>query len=211
MMKKGEIVGLSIALVAGLISLFYDTEISQSVASLRAFVPDWFFVGFTFEIQTIIILFFLTSLFLFQERKRKWILPLWFTAFFSVVISYILKIIFLRPRPFETGAVSVFAIAYQSLGNSFSTWNSSFPSFQAVLAFSALPLLDKEFKRFKWVWLIIACLIAASRVYFGLHYLSDVLFGGIIGYLIGYFFVRLEKKYLYGEKTIKIVKKIIKG
>jgi undecaprenyl-diphosphatase len=48
-----------------------------------------------------------------------------------------------------------------------------------------LPILDRELRRFKWIWIAIACLIALSRLYFGVHYLSDVIFGGIFGYVIG--------------------------
>ncbi len=37
-------------------------------------------------------------------------------------------------------------------------------------------------------------------MYFGLHYLSDVFIGAIIGYLIGLFVISLEKEYKFGEK-----------
>ena len=115
----------------------------------------------------------------------------------------------MRPRPFEAGIISVFLPAYYALGD-FNAWNSSFPSFQAVLAFSAIPILSREFKKFKFVWLAFACLIAFSRVYFGLHYASDVLFGAVIGYIIGYLVVGFENRYLFGEKMAGLFNKGIK-
>ena len=77
---------------------------------------------------------------------------------------------------------------------SYEIWNFSFPSFQAMLVFCALPILSKEFPKIKWFWIVFACLVAFSRVYFGLHFLSDVIIGGILGYLIGMLVIKLENK-----------------
>lgn len=202
-MKKEVKFGLAVAIIVGLIALSFDAQISVFVASLRGLIPSFFFIGFTFEIQTFIVLFFLTSLFLFQEQKRRWILPLWLTAALAIVISFILKYAIARPRPFDAGIVSVLTIAYHLIGGMNTGWNFSFPSFQAVLAFSAIPILSKEFRKFKWVWVAIATIIAFSRVYFGLHYASDVIFGAVIGYFLGYFMVKLEQEYEPGKKLIK--------
>ena len=202
-MKKRVMIILALAVIVGLFCTIYDAGISQFIVSLRAFIPDWFFIGFTFEIQTLVILFFLTSLFLFQEQKRRWILPLWVTAGLAIIISYILKVIIARPRPFEMGIVGVLAVVMNMLGGGYTTWNSSFPSFQAVLAFSALPILEKEFPRFKWVWIAIVCIMAFSRVYFGVHYLSDVIIGAVIGYLLGTLVVKAENEYEFGSKFLR--------
>lgn len=203
-MKRGEKIGILAAVFAGLIALSIDSQLSLFAESIRGFIPDFFFIGFAFEMQVFIVLFFLTSLFLFSEHKRRWILPLWLAAAASIAASYAIKEVVARPRPFETGIVSVLAVAYHLLdGGWFAGWNASFPSFQAVLAFSALPILDKEFRKMKWAWFAIACLIAFSRVYFGLHYASDVIFGAVIGYLLGYFAVRLEERYEFGKAAVR--------
>jgi undecaprenyl-diphosphatase len=57
-------------------------------------------------------------------------------------------------------------------------------------------------------WLGFAILVAFSRVYFGVHYLSDVIAGAFIGYLIGYLAMNLEEKYKYSNffKKYKIKK-----
>jgi membrane-associated phospholipid phosphatase len=60
-----------------------------------------------------------------------------------------------------------------------------------------------EFPRLKKFWVVLACLIAFSRVYFGLHFLSDVIIGGVIGYGIGALMVKLEKEKRFGEKAYK--------
>ena len=62
-----------------------------------------------------------------------------------------------------------------------------------MLVFSAVPLLNQEFKKFRYIWFVFACLVAFSRAYFGVHYVSDVMVGAVIGYLIGLSMVMIEK------------------
>ena len=58
---------------------------------------------------------------------------------------------------------------------------------------------------FKYVWIGFAVLIAFSRIYFGLHFLSDVIVGGLLGYVLGMIVVRLEKEYKWGKKVSEII------
>jgi len=204
-MKKGWWFVLVFVALAVALAFLYDYSIIQFISLLRnVFLTQFLFV-FGFMSNVVILFFFLTSLFLWQEHKRRWILPLWCSLFFSVVISYGLKFLIKRPRPFLTFSdIQVLAIA---LKQSYLTWSTSFPSAHAMVVFSALPVLDKEFPRFKYVWLLFAIIIAFSRVYFGVHYLSDVLVGGMLGYGIGLLFVKIEEKYSYGKKLVKKIKK----
>jgi len=188
-----------------LLILYFDSSIVKGVSLIRNTLFDDFFMGITFVSSEIIIFFILTSFFLWKEHKRIWILPLWVTLVFSAGISFILKVIFQRQRPYQLGIVSVMPVLEKA---SYLVWNFSFPSFQAMLAFCGIPLLSKEFPKLKYIWVIFATLIAFSRVYFGLHFLSDVIFGGLIGYLIGFFILKLEQKSRIGKKIYrKIFKK----
>ncbi len=200
MNKRGRIVlGLLILFVA-IVSFYFDSEIVQGVSLLRNDILNDFFLGLTFISSSIIIFFFLTSLFLWGERKRKWIVPLWVTFGLSIVVGFILKKIIQRPRPFQLDLVSVLPILEKA---SHLTWNFAFPSFHAMLVFCAIPILSKQFKKLKYFWIIFAVLIAFSRVYFGLHFLSDVIAGSLIGYLLGMIIVKVEKEYKFGEKIYK--------
>lgn len=193
----------AIFIVLAMMVYLYDAQIVKFISSLRNDFLDYALLSISFMGNNFIVFFFLTSLFLWQEHKRRWILPLWLSSLFTAVITYIIKILIARPRPFQKGLVSVLQIDFHFMRNNFNTWNFSFPSFQAALVFSALPLLDKEFKKFRYVWIVFACLVAFSRVYFGVHYLSDVMAGAIIGYLIGYVLVLTEEKSNYGRKLIE--------
>ena len=182
---------------AVILSFVFDNLIVQNISKLRNVFLDDVFSGITFISSEIIIFFFLTSLFLWQEHKRKWILPLWLTLGASAIISFILKIAVQRMRPFQQNLVS---IPEMLASKSYEIWNFSFPSFQAMLVFCALPIISKEFPKIKWAWIVFAFLVAFSRVYFGLHFLSDVLVGGILGYLIGVLVIKLENKKKFVER-----------
>ena len=68
------------------------------------------------------------------------------------------------------------------------TGSYSFPSSHSLNNFAIAVFYYKLFPKLKWVLLISAGLVAFSRPYLGLHYPSDMLFGGIIGAGIGYVF-----------------------
>jgi len=205
-MKKRGIIALIVLIILLVIIFLFDVSIIQVIEKSRNPYLDYGFLSIAFASNVLIIFFFLTTMFLWHERKRRWIIPLWLSCASSFAISFLLKIMVRRIRPFEEDIVTALRVLFYTLQNSFSTWNFSFPSFQAVLVFSALPILNKEYPKFKYIWLIFACLVAFSRVYFGVHYLSDVLAGAIIGYLIGMVMVFLEEKYGFGDKIIKKLK-----
>lgn len=199
-MKKRGVIIFAIAVVLILVSLYFDSQIVRGVSLIRNSFLDNFFIGVTTASSALIIFFILTSLFLWQEKKRKWILPLWLTLAASTVLVFLLKITVRRPRPYQLGIVTALPMLQEA---AHSVWDFSFPSFQAMLAFCAIPILNKEFPKFKYAWIAFACLVAFSRVYFGVHFLSDVIAGSLIGFLIGVIIVKAEKEYKFTERILK--------
>lgn len=189
MKKKGIICGI-IALIFVFVSLYFDRILVEGVSFLRNGILDTFFLFITLASSEVIIFFVLTSLFLWRDNKRRWILPLWASLGISAVTSFILKITIHRDRPFQLGIVPLISKLEEA---SFYIWNFSFPSFQSALVFCAIPILSEQFPRLKKFWFVFAVLVAFSRVYFGVHFVSDVIVGGILGYLIGMIVVKLEK------------------
>jgi undecaprenyl-diphosphatase len=200
MIKKREVIFFLAAIACILTSVYFDSQISQAVSLARNSFLDNILIGITFASSAVIIFFVLTSLFLWKEHKRKWILPLWFTLAFSAIASFVLKITVHRMRPYQLGVVTALPFLQEA---SHTVWDFSFPSFQAILAFCSIPILNKEFPRFRYVWIAFACLVALSRVYFGVHFLSDVIAGALIGYLIGTVVVKGEKEYKLSEKILR--------
>ncbi len=181
--KKEAMILVSVGLI-GFIALIFDEAISSFFKSAESpFLSDVFSV---FQpVSAMILLAGLIIAFLVIEHKRRWAMPLIVTLAAATLMSFIIKFIIMRPRP--SGMVE--NIMFTNLPD------YSFPSSHTVFIFSALPILDKEFPKLKIFWWVLAILIALSRVYFQDHYISDVIFGGLIGYLVGHFVLRIEEKY----------------
>jgi undecaprenyl-diphosphatase len=175
-----------------IVSFYFDNTLERGVSLLRNGILNAFFLGVNFVDAEIIIFLALTSLFLLEEGKRKWIFPLWLSFGISAIVGFILKITIQRLRPFQLGLISLLP--------GLSETGFSFPSGHALLAFCAIPILSEKYPRLKKVWIGIAVLIALSRVYLGFHFFSDVIAGAFIGYLIGFMIVKVEKEHKFGRK-----------
>ena len=46
--------------------------------------------------------------------------------------------------------------------------------------------LSQEEAKLKYLWAVFAISIFFVRIYFPVHYLSDILFGAVLGYFIGH-------------------------
>jgi undecaprenyl-diphosphatase len=66
----------------------------------------------------------------------------------------------------------------------------SFPSAHAAYSFMMATLLAIWFPRYRFIFFIIAGFIGWTRIYLGLHYPTDVIAGGILGYSITKLFLR---------------------
>jgi undecaprenyl-diphosphatase len=94
----------------------------------------------------------------------------------------LLKRRFRRPRPCELGAPPAFGVRRPEL---FAFDEFSFPSGHTLNAFNLTTLLGLQFPVLVPALLLAAASIGASRVVMGLHFLSDVVAGAVIGVAIG--------------------------
>ncbi len=187
-----------IAVISIIVSLYFDDYLMEKVSLLRSGTLDNFFLFITLISSEIIIFFVFTALFLWRENKRRWILPLWMTLGISALIGFIIKILIQRERPYQLGLINIIPSLEEA---SHLIWNFSFPSFHSMFVFCAIPILALQFPKLKKIFIIFAVLVAFSRVYLGLHFISDVIAGGLIGYLIGVMVVKWEKENGLGRKV----------
>jgi undecaprenyl-diphosphatase len=122
-----------------------------------------------------LIIFILMSWILTREKKVFGSLLL-LGAIQSAVV-YGLKFLVQRPRPFVVAE----ALARLS-GGSMEVFDPSFPSAHTVNAFMMATLLTCWFPRYRVAFFLIAVFIGWTRIYLGMHYPTDVLAGGLIGY-----------------------------
>ena len=182
-LEKRTILISSIVLVVLLLSFFFDFRISQLFSSMKA--PWLYSFMMFFALYGTYIVVLVTSAIVFL-KKRKDVLYMWASMALAWLLSAAIKIAVSRPRPFNAGI----ALPEALMEAKYSTWDLSFPSNHAVVAFAAIPFLPKKWRI---PWIIISVFILLARIYFGLHYLSDIIAGAALGFIVAYF---LKEKWL---------------
>jgi len=110
----------------------------------------------------------------------------------SGILSIVIKMIFARYRPYMLfGGDHLYGFSWFDYGYLV----NSFPSGHTTTAFSAFVGFCFLFPRYKILFLLLATLIAFSRVVLDVHYLSDVIMGALLGTLTTYFlYIKLYKE-----------------
>ncbi len=183
---KPFVIFLSGFLVYQLADIIFLGEITPLI-DIR--VHDWFilvrdedlillfrFITMLGDSMLILLTAIIISTFLYYKKHTKFIIPFWATIVSAGATTFILKMITARPRPLD-------ALMPES--------DFSFPSGHATIAVAFYGFLVFVAMRYpkQFVWkntffslgVIIILLIGLSRLYLGVHYLSDV----VAGYLVG--------------------------
>ena len=186
MKRVNNIFILVIGIMIFLISYNYDAQVNLFFKDIKFPIFDAIF-GVITNFSIVVFVMLLIPSFIIYKKNRKLIYLLWLTFFASIALAFIIKLIFLRQRP-------IGAFTYPFIN----VINYSFPSMHAMVVFSLLPVLTKYLKMQKSFWLGFGISVVFSRIYFGFHFLSDVVFGALFGYFIGYWLLVLfEKKQLW--------------
>ncbi|NTU46414.1 phosphatase PAP2 family protein [Candidatus Roizmanbacteria bacterium] len=130
----------------------------------------------------VIWLLLLGILFLFEEKRNKKFLVYFITTF--VITSFIvigIKDVIKRPRPCHV---------FQPIVSYHCPTDASFPSAHAAAAFASALIFAYFDKKRAGFYYGLAFLIALSRVYFGYHYVGDVVGGGVLGIAVSYIILR---------------------
>lgn len=178
--KDNIVIIYAVGIIALVISLFIDQKLVIKSLDFRFALMDSI-MKFVTSSWTVII--FAAIMFLILLKKKK-ALILGISALSSFAIGSALQILIARPRPSIDSLVSISAY--------------SMPSTHAITLFAMLPILHKEYPKYLWLWLGIMILITFSRFYSGVHYVSDLIMGAMLGYLIGLAVLWLNKKYRFG-------------
>lgn len=161
--------------VLNTISVF-DRQINAWFFGLRVGVLDSVFLGITWlgEAAIVAAIAVIISVFLLRLRQKSQLAAMWVAIIGSEATTYILKLMVDRVRP-------VGALVAES--------SASFPSGHATIAIAFYGflayLLLRETKKYRTLTFVISIIIilaiGLSRLYLGVHYLSDVLAGYLVG------------------------------
>jgi undecaprenyl-diphosphatase len=128
-------------------------------------------------------------------------------AITDLVSVHLFKNIFLRYRPSHNLLISDQLHYYQIRsgewykGGQFGFVSSHAANYFAIATGSWL-VLKENYPNLRWWLLVIGVLICFSRIYLGVHYLSDLIVGGIVGVFIAFGIYKLWFSPLIFSKNI---------
>jgi len=197
--RSFSVIGVGIVFL--IVSFFFDNIIFNWVDIIKNPILDRFFVAGSHFSSIIWVLIVMTSLFMWENKKPGWIVPLVASFVIAAVLGIMIKILIARPRPFGVEFMFFYGLV-----------NYSFPSTHATAVFAPIKVLHREYPKLQWFWVIFATIVAFSRIYLKFHYLSDVIAGAVIGYLVGTIIMYYTDKYklnLFYDKLMDIILKPI--
>ena len=130
-------------------------------------------MGAIFIACTVIMLFF-------KKTKKIGAVSLIALFFGFLFTNLILKNLIARMRPFSD-TTSEFYTFWKSAGELYAS-GYSFPSGHttSAAAFGVSLFINKD-KKYSWLFLLIPVVMGFTRIYFVVHYVSDVFFGFVVG------------------------------
>lgn len=196
MRKKILIIDIILIIVSVFLFLFDYQEVLDSFIYDRIFfhpVLTTFFKIVTFLGDAITIVLVLITLIIYQSRKKKTkeIISFSIFSFLSFIIMLTLKALFKRERPNIMRLIEITGFSFPSGHAYFSML------IYGYLAYLVYQNKDKKYRKRKiTILMILITCIGISRVYLGVHYLTDIIFGYSLGLLTLIIFLYFKEKYL---------------
>ncbi len=132
-------------------------------------------------------------------KNKKITYYMFFAVGIGALLNFVIKNIVRRTRPLN------FMIINES-GFSFPSGHSEL----SIVLYGFLIYLCYKLIKNKWLKVtlvsllsLLIALIAFSRLYFGVHYLTDVLAGLTLGYIFIYLYIKICKKYMFEDEGAK--------
>lgn len=170
-------------------SLVWDIKVYEYMRSHQSKALTQVMKVFTFlgSAWTLVPAYILLIVYAFFKKRNKWVaIHIFIVSVSSLIMMLSLKLLFKRQRPDYSMIGEVYGMSFPS-GHSY----MSFTFFGLLIYYihrSTIPVTWKLSAQF--ACLLIATIIALSRVYLGVHYFSDVVAGmclGFIGLILTFF------------------------
>ncbi len=184
--------------------LIRDSELFLFLNNLgnRNFDNFWIFMSKTSLIVSFYILFLIFFLnrkpFTNYSERNKYIFRIILISILMVIVSdqipNVSKDYFMRLRPCHNESIQyLLRLVKESCGGKFGFFSAHASNSFAAAIF--LGLLFKEFNnKVIYITIVFALLVSYSRIYLGVHYPLDIIFGSIFGIFTGTIFYLITKK-----------------
>ncbi len=160
--------------------LIFDKQLAYAAAGIRTPALTLLFQWISYA-ATVWALVFIAVLVAVKSYKKAGLL----IADLAVVSAavFLLKFAWFRQRPFEALGI---ANLNEKSGVETQVFepDSSFPSGHTARIFATVPAARQAMPMLGYIWGGFAVLVGLSRVYLGMHYLSDVIAGALISLAI---------------------------
>lgn len=176
----------------------FELELIKILQSIRSDFFDALFQFFTMFGEELVIIGILGFFYwIYNKRIGE---SMGISVFISLVLNSTMKTLFQRLRPFQVDSAIENVRPQTSGGYSFPSGHTQ----GAATVFSSVALFVKK----RWISItsgIIIFFVALSRMYIGVHYLSDVIVGAFLGILIS----TIVFKYLHKNEDNSKIYRII--
>ena len=180
--------------------LKWFAEIFHSIRALNYVMKYITYIG-EFGIAAILLA---VTLLCFKKTRRAGIAVAIALILDLIIVNVILKLTINRPRPWVEYPMSGFHEFHLAIGVR-EPLDSSFPSGHTASLFAVASALFLQNKKLAIPAIIVASLVAISRVYLCMHYPSDVLGGAVVGTLCGiaahFSEIKLRKSFIKQENS----------
>jgi undecaprenyl-diphosphatase len=165
-----------------------DTELLIYLNGLGTPSWDWFWMFMTTSITSLPI-YFLAAFFIYKYYGiKKMLFSLLFLAILITIsdqLANLFKYGFGRLRPcYNENVQGLIRLVKPSCGGQYSFFSAHASTSMAIAVYFSL-LLKNHIKLFPTILIIWALIVGYSRIYIGVHFPFDVLFGFLVGVLIG--------------------------
>ena len=169
---------------------YFSTGRTPFITEFMYVVSRFFDVTDVASLSRFVVVIFCITVLIYMVRNIKYGLLFTLTLFCGAVITYFLKIFFDVTRPLDGVVIA--------LGQSFPSYHATIATIFFVMLMYIFDDYFRGIKRtvFNSICVVGILLVSVSRVYLGVHWLSDVMGGIALGFFISYLFVKIFEYFL---------------